>query len=576
MYVVFIKKLRMGEEMENKKIVKNILLMIVMIVCIGFPKSIFADNGCVIDPYIKESKKYSYNYEDPAEINKGQEIYNSIYKALVNLDDSVDLSKYGTPKSSEVFDIRKKVLDDHPEIFYFTHQGSVYWTNGKLEFKYISSKDVVKNMKSELDNKANNIIKTQISNSMNNMDKVIAIHDYLVLNTKYDLNAEYAFDPYGVIVKGSGVCQGYATSMKLLLNKVGIDSVYLSSQAMNHIWNIVNIDGQNYQMDATWDDPVPDREGVVRYSYLALSDDEMKKDHNWEDKNAPRCDSTKYNYMREMDYVVNYKNYRYYSNVSDGHKVYKINKNGSEKQKIVSSPGTPLYVKEGYLYYKDLYTGGIKKLQIEEQSKDEINKDDQNKEDENKDKDKDKDKDEVNKGDENQNKKVFNDVKDHWAADKIDLFTQKGYINGYEDNSFRPDNSITRAEFVKIVNKYFGLTKKSGKVFNDTVNHWAKDEIDIAVTNGVCKGMSNEEFSPDKPITREQASLMISNYKKIADYNYDKINRFADKLEISDWAKSGVEGVLEKGYMNGYPDNTFKPQSNITRAEAVVTLSRVK
>ncbi|MDU5021912.1 MAG: S-layer homology domain-containing protein, partial [Clostridiales bacterium] len=96
------------------------------------------------------------------------------------------------------------------------------------------------------------------------------------------------------------------------------------------------------------------------------------------------------------------------------------------------------------------------------------------------------------------------------------------------------------------------------------------------VTNGVCKGMSNEEFSPDKPITREQASLMISNYKKIADYNYDKINRFADKLEISDWAKSGVEGVLEKGYMNGYPDNTFKPQSNITRAEAVVTLSRVK
>ncbi|CEP81566.1 exported protein [[Clostridium] sordellii] len=551
MYVVFNKKLRMGEEMEKKKIVKNILLMITMIVCIGFPKSIFADTRCIIDPYIKESKKYSYNYEDPAEINKGQEIYNAIYKALVNLDDSADLSKYGPPKTSDVFDIRKKVLDDHPEIFYFTHQDSVYWTNGKLDFKYIASKDVVKNMKDELDNKANNIIKTQISNSMNNMDKVIAIHDYLVLNTKYDLNAEYAFDPYGVIVKGRGVCQGYTTSMKLLLNKVGIDSVYLSSKAMNHIWNIVNIDGENYQMDSTWDDPVPDREGVIRYKYLALSDDEMRKDHNWEDKTAPKCTSTKYHYMREMDYVVNYKDYRYYTNVSDGDKVYKINKNGSDKQKIVNSPGTPLYVKDGYLYYKDLCTGNIKKLQIEEPSKGEVNKGEQN-------------------------KKIFTDVKGHWAADKIDLFTQKGYINGYEDNSFKPDNSITRAEFVKIVNKYFGLTKKSGKAFNDTVNHWAKDEIDIAVTNGVCKGMSNEEFSPDKPITREQASLMISNYKKIADNNYKKINRFTDKLEISDWAKSGVEGVLKNGYMNGYPDNTFKPQSNITRAEAVVTLSRVK
>ncbi|WP_196333785.1 S-layer homology domain-containing protein [Paraclostridium sordellii] len=537
--------------MEKKKIVKNILLMIVMIVCIGFPKSIFADTRCIIDPYIKESKKYSYNYEDPAEINKGQEIYNVIYKALVNLDDSVDLSKYGPPKTSDVFDIRKKVLDDHPEIFYFTHQDSVYWTNGKLDFKYIASKDVVKNMKNELDNKANNIIKTQISNSMNNMDKVIAIHDYLVLNTTYDLNAEYAFDPYGVIVKGSGVCQGYTTSMKLLLNKVGIDSVYLSSQAMNHIWNIVNIDGENYQMDSTWDDPVPNREGVVRYKYLALSDDEMRKDHNWEDKTAPKCTSTKYHYMREMDYVVNYKDYRYYTNVSDGDRVYKIKKDGSDKQKIVNSPGTPLYVKDGYLYYKDLRNGDIKKLQIEEQSKGEVNKGEQN-------------------------KKIFNDVKGHWAADKIDLFTQKGYINGYEDNSFRPDNSITRAEFVKIVNKYFGLTKKSGKVFNDTAYHWAKDEIDIAVTNGVCKGMSNEEFSPDKPITREQASLMISNYKKIADNNYNKINRFTDKLEVSDWAKSGVEGILKNGYMNGYPDNTFKPQSNITRAEAVVTLSRVK
>ncbi|QYE97601.1 S-layer homology domain-containing protein [Paraclostridium sordellii] len=545
------KKLRMGEEMEKKKIVKNILLMIVMIVCIGFPKSIFADTRCIIDPYIKESKKYSYNYEDPAEINKGQEIYNAIYKALVNLDDSADLSKYGPPKTSDVFDIRKKVLDDHPEIFYFTHQDSVYWTNGKLDFKYIASKDVVKNMKNELDNKANNIIKTQISNSMNNMDKVIAIHDYLVLNTTYDLNAEYAFDPYGVIVKGSGVCQGYTTSMKLLLNKVGIDSVYLSSQAMNHIWNIINIDGENYQMDSTWDDPVPNREGVVRYKYLALSDDEMRKDHNWEDKTAPKCTNTKYHYMREMDYVVNYKDYRYYTNVSDGDRVYKIKKDGSDKQKIVNSPGTPLYVKDGYLYYKDLRNGDIKKLQIEEQSKGQVNKDEQN-------------------------KKIFNDVKGHWAADKIDLFTQKGYINGYEDNSFRPDNSITRAEFVKIVNKYFGLTKKSGKVFNDTANHWAKDEIDIAVTNGVCKGMSNEEFSPDRPITREQASLMISNYKKIADNNYNKINRFTDRLGISDWAKSGVEGVLKNGYMNGYPDNTFKPQANITRAEAVVTLSRVK
>ena len=69
---------------------------------------------------------------------------------------------------------------------------------------------------------------------------------------------------------------------------------------------------------------------------------------------------------------------------------------------------------------------------------------------------------------------------------------------------------------------------------------------------------------------------MISNYEKLADSNYEKLNKFNDKNNVSAWAKSGVEGMIERGYMGGYSDNTFKPKGQITRAEAVVTLSRVK
>lgn len=119
------------------------------------------------------------------------------------------------------------------------------------------------------------------------------------------------------------------------------------------------------------------------------------------------------------------------------------------------------------------------------------------------------------------------------------------------------------------------MTKTSGKVFNDTKTHWAKTEIDIAVTNGVANGISTNEFNPDAPITREQAATMISNYKKLADSNHEEIYNFQDKNQISSWAKDAVEGVVERGYMNGYSDKTFKAKSNITRAEAVVTLSRV-
>ena len=169
----------------------------------------------------------------------------------------------------------------------------------------------------------------------------------------------------------------------------------------------------------------------------------------------------------------------------------------------------------------------------------------------------------------------FTDVSGHWAESTIKSFVNAKYINGYSDGTFRPNNSITRAEFVKILNKYFGLTNKSGKVFSDTSSHWAKEEIDIAVTNGIVNGFPDGTFKPEAPITREQASVMISNYKQISDKDLDKLNTYKDSSEVSDWAQASVEGVLEQGYMSGYPDKTFGPKKNLTRAEAVVTLSRI-
>ena len=168
------------------------------------------------------------------------------------------------------------------------------------------------------------------------------------------------------------------------------------------------------------------------------------------------------------------------------------------------------------------------------------------------------------------------DITGHWAESQIKDFISKGYLNGYPDGTFKPQASIKRSEFVKILNKVFGLTTKSGKVFNDTVNHWAKDEIDIAVTNGVCQGTSATTFEPEAPITREQAAKMIANYKKISDMHHNKINGYNDGSQTANWAINEVEAILEAGYMNGYSDtNTFKPKNNITRAEAVVTLGRV-
>ena len=204
--------------------------------------------------------------------------------------------------------------------------------------------------------------------------------------------------------------------------------------------------------------------------------------------------------------------------------------------------GYPFKIEGGYLYYKD----SIKSTKV----------------------------DKVYVGDFS----YFNDINNHWAKKEIEDFYKSGYISGDgNSNKFRPNDPITRAEFVKIFNKYFGLTKSSGKVFNDTKNHWAKKEVDIAFTNGVTKGISKDLFAPDKPIKRQEVAKMIANYKKISDNKIDKINTFSDFNNIAPWAVKEVEGIVEAGYMKGDKDsNKFRPTDNITRAETVATLSRVK
>lgn len=170
----------------------------------------------------------------------------------------------------------------------------------------------------------------------------------------------------------------------------------------------------------------------------------------------------------------------------------------------------------------------------------------------------------------------FTDVsQDYWAYSQIQDFVKKGYIEGYGDNTFRPKEPIKRNEFVKIFNKVFGLTNKSGIVFDDTKDNWAKDEIDIAVTNGVAQGIGANKFEPEEYITREAAVKMLANYMKIEDKNHDKIKRFPDYNEISDWARDAFEGNFEKGYIQGTDEGKLAPKNNITRAEVVTLLGRV-
>ena len=162
------------------------------------------------------------------------------------------------------------------------------------------------------------------------------------------------------------------------------------------------------------------------------------------------------------------------------------------------------------------------------------------------------------------------DIAGHWAEANIQALVDMKAITGYPDGTFKPDNTITRAEFATVLVKAYDLELQSGKVFNDTQNHWAKEYIATAAANGIIQGYSDTEFGPDDKITREQMAVMIIRAEG-ADTAAGELS-FTDSESISSWAVDAVITAAELGIITGYPDNSFKPQGNATRAEAATVI----
>lgn len=161
----------------------------------------------------------------------------------------------------------------------------------------------------------------------------------------------------------------------------------------------------------------------------------------------------------------------------------------------------------------------------------------------------------------------FSDIKGHWAEQYIETLIELGAVNGYANGEFKPNNQITRAEFASMLVKAFNLETKNGKVFNDTSKHWAKDVIATAAAAGIVTGYDENTFGPNDLITREQMALMIIRATKITENN--TALSFSDANQIADWALASVKAAVEKEIITGYPNKTFRPKGNATRAEAV-------
>jgi len=166
------------------------------------------------------------------------------------------------------------------------------------------------------------------------------------------------------------------------------------------------------------------------------------------------------------------------------------------------------------------------------------------------------------------------DITEHWAAAQVNFFLEKGIIQGYEDNTFKPDNEITRAEFVAVLNRALGLTAKDVNNFTDvSSDSWYAGDIEKAKAAAYISGYEDGTFKPDNPITRVEVAKILSAVLKLRNYEAAaKLNGYQDAGNIPQWGKESLNSAVIEKYFQGYPDNTIRPLNAISRAEAVTVL----
>ncbi|NIA59305.1 S-layer protein [Bacillus pacificus] len=130
---------------------------------------------------------------------------------------------------------------------------------------------------------------------MDDHEKVKAIHDYVVKHVSYDTSYK-AYTAYEALVNRSAVCQGYALLTYQLLKEAGIENHFVvgTGDGQPHAWNLVKIENKWYHLDTTFDDPVPDEQGRVTYSYFNLSDEQIARNHEWNRGEYPQATTNYY------------------------------------------------------------------------------------------------------------------------------------------------------------------------------------------------------------------------------------------------------------------------------------------
>ena len=174
----------------------------------------------------------------------------------------------------------------------------------------------------------------------------------------------------------------------------------------------------------------------------------------------------------------------------------------------------------------------------------------------------------------------FSDIDSHWGKKYIEKLAKSGVVNGKSKNKFKPDDSVTRAEFSKMLSVAFSVKNSTDlPLFSDVKNtDWYYDYINSLYLAGIVKGTSSTSFSPQKTITREESVAMIMRLYNLASEKPvipgSNIS-FNDESQISSWAVEDAEKAVRLNIIQGTSSGNFAPKRNLSRVEAAALICRL-
>lgn len=171
----------------------------------------------------------------------------------------------------------------------------------------------------------------------------------------------------------------------------------------------------------------------------------------------------------------------------------------------------------------------------------------------------------------------FEDIYGHWAEDYIEDLYCRGVVNGKDEDTFEPSGNATRAEFLKmsLLNAGYDVEGATGAEFSDvSTGDWFYEYVAFGAEEGFIEGYEDGTFRPNDPINRAEAVVITMRIAGIAEYEVDEDWDEFDDVSSEDWFAYAVEVAADEGIVEGYDDGDFRPGNEITRAELAAIVVR--